>query len=411
VAPRCRAADSKGLLRLRPLVVTLAVVALSACSPTTSSSTSSTTAVSTTTAATFHSATLTQVEALPFPVAYTTTDGSASGAEDVWVAGKGRLPTRVARTEGETALGWSNNGRYLVTLLNPYTTSPSVWRYDDATGAIATWRCGSCEDVAVVGSEIVAVDSHEQLLRFPLSGGPAESAVAITGLPEWARIPLPKGVFADAVGGTTSAALLAWPISAGALDVWGSFVLVALDGRYLRTVGPPGKTSVGVSLGRALYGGVAMAPDDQSALLSEASEISACENGGNLARLPLTKPGDVNYPNPPGPKGTDADPLSLAIDSAGNSWAVFTATRWVITDGSGPHCGRTPPQLYRWTGPEWTIEKKDVLGVAFGPQDWMVLVQGHLTTGRGQPSGTLIVDEPGHQVAVATGVTSVTVPR
>ena len=90
---------------------------------------------------------------------------------------------------------------------------------------------------------------------------------------------------------------------------------------------------------------------------------------------------------------------------------MFTATRWVITDGSRPNCGRTPPLLYKWTGHEWTIERTDVLGVAFGPEDWMVAVQGHLTAGLGQPSGTLIVDEPEHQVAVATGVTSVTVPR
>jgi len=133
--------------------------------------------------------------------------------------------------------------------------------------------------VAVAGSEIVAVDPREQLLRFPLSGGRAEPAVAITGLPASARTPLPKGVFADAVGATPSTMLRAWPIDAGASDVWGDLVLVSLDGRYLRTVGPPGKTSGAVSLGRSVYGGVAMAPDDQSALLSEVSEISACEEG------------------------------------------------------------------------------------------------------------------------------------
>jgi hypothetical protein len=344
---------------------------------------------------------------LPFPVAYTTV--AAVGIEDVWVAGKGRKPTRVASMSFSTP-SWSGNGRYLVTLVNP-DRSAWVWRYDDVTGAIRTWRCDGCDQAAVVGDEIVAVDSKQQLLRFPLSGGNAERPLAITGMPSWSRSRLTMGAVPDAIGGTDSAALLTWPLEAGASNLWGTFVLVGLNGRYLRTVVGPGKWKGGVSIADADYGGIAMAPDTRSALVNEFGEISACQSGGNLAWLSLDGARNVSYPNPQGPKGTSTAPLSLAVDSTGNSWAVFTATKWGATKSGGTTCSATPPRLYEWTRRGWEIQSTNVLGVAFGPRNRMLVIQGHPPSGAAQWSGTLVVKEPGHQITVASNVLGVTVPR
>jgi hypothetical protein len=330
----------------------------------------------TTTKPTRARASASEVTDLPFPVAYTTA-GDSNGHENVWVAGDGRLPTRVGPTEFLPSLDWSDNGRYLVTVVNAYSSSSSVERYDDATGSIKTWRCGGCDEAVVIGKDIVAVDSKLQLLRFPLSGGSAEPPHAISGMPGWSRSPFPRfSAIPDAVGGTNSAVLLTWPIFVGASNVWGTYVLVTLDGRYLRTVVSPGKSKAGVSLtGGILTGGVVMAFNNRSALVSENYEISACEEAGKLARLSLTKPGNVTYPNPPGPAGTDAYPISFAIDSAGNTWAVFTATKWATPP---ENCSDTPAQLYRWNEHRWAVKSKDVLGVAFGPQGQMVVIAGHL---------------------------------
>jgi hypothetical protein len=349
-------------------------------------------------------ANLKAVTGLPFPVAYTTVADS-NGHENVWVAGKGRLPTRVGPTEFLPSLDWSDNGRYLVTVVNVYSSSSLVERYDDATGSIKTWRCGGCDEAVVVGNDIVAVDSKLQLLRFPLSGGSAEPPHAITGLPRWSRSPFPRfSAIPDAVGGTNSAVLLTWPILVGASNVWGTYVLVRLDGRYLRTVVSPGKSKEGVSLTGDI---VVMAPSNRSALVSENYEISACEEGGNLARLSLTKTGNITYPNPPGPADTDAYAISFAIDSTGSTWAVFTATKWA-TPPEG--CSGTPAQLYRWNGKGWAMKSKDILGVTFGPQGQTVVIAGHLRPGSARWSGTLVVDESGRKVGVAKNVTAVAVP-
>lgn len=348
------------------------------------------------------------VTGLPFPLAYTTAAGSV-GNENVWVAGNGRQPTRVGPTmEFPPSLDWSANGRYLVTVVDAYSYSSSVERYDDVTGDIRTWPCGGCEGAVVVGNGIVAVSSKLQLLLFPLGGGRVEPPRSITGMPQWSRSSLPHSI-PVAVGGTGSAVLLAWPIGDGASNVWGTYVLVALDGRYLRTVVGPGKSKQGVSLtDDELTDGVEMAPSTASALVSESYEISACEEGGNLTRLSLTTPGNITYPNPPEAKGTDADPISFAIDSAGSSWAVFTSTKW-----SSPPvtCDRSPARLYRWDGKRWVMKGNDLLGMAFGPRDQMVVIQGQLpSSGPAQWSGTLVVDEAGHHVDVASDVTAVTVP-
>ena len=198
------------------------------------------------------------VTGLPFPLAYTTAVGS-SGKENVWLAGNGRRPTRVGPTmEFPPPLEWSANGRYLVTVVDAYSYSSSVERYDDVTGDIQTWSCGGCVGAVVVGNGIVAVSSKLQLLLFPLGGGRVEPPRSITGMPQWSRSSLPHSI-PVAVGGTRSAVLLAWPIADGASNVWGTYVLVALDGRYLRAVVGPGKSKQGVSLADD-PDGVEMAP-------------------------------------------------------------------------------------------------------------------------------------------------------
>lgn len=144
----------------------------------------------------------TAVADLPFPVAYTTV--SASGTGSLWVAGKGRRPTRVAGPNFSPP-SWSGNGRYLVAVINPYGSS-RVWRYDDATGSVRTWRCDGCEQATAIGDEIVAVDSKLQLVRFPLDGGSAERPLAITGRPSWSRSRYSVGAVPEAVGGTDTTA-------------------------------------------------------------------------------------------------------------------------------------------------------------------------------------------------------------
>lgn len=344
---------------------------------------------------------------LPFPVAYTTAAGSPPD-ENVWVAGNGRLPTRVGpEMEFPPSLEWSASGRYLVTVVNAFSYSSSVERYDDVTGNIRTWPCG-CDGAVVAGNSIVAVSSELQLLQFPLGGGKVEPPRSITGMPQWSRSSLPHSI-PVAVAGTGSAVLLAWPIVDGTSNIWGTYVPVALDGRYMRTVVGPGKSKEGVSLtGDELTDGVEMTPSNGSALVSESYEISACEEGGNLVRLSLTTPGNIIYPDPPEVNGTDAEPIGFAIDSAGSSWAVFTSTKWATPPVT---CDRSPARLYEWSGNRWAVKGKGVLAVAFGPRDQMVVIRGQLpSSGPAQWSGTLVVDNAGHHVDVASGVVAVTVP-
>ena len=131
----------------------------------------------------------------------------------------------------------------------------------------------------------------------------------------------------------------------------------------------------------------------------------------NLAWLSLDGARNVSYPNPQGPKGTSTAPLSLAVDSTGNSWAVFTATKWGATKSGGTTCSATPPGLYEWTRRGGEIQSTNVLGVAFGPRNRMLVIQGHPPSGAAQWSGTLVVKAPGHQITVASNVLGVTVPR
>ena len=398
-----------GTVRKLGAITAVAITLTLAAGTSAASRPSSTTHSTTTARLTMSTTSFREVTRLPFPIAYTTSS-DPNGHENVWVAGDGRLPTRVGPTEFLPSLDWSDNGRYLVTVVNAYSSSSSVERYDDATGSTKTWRCGGCDEAVVVGNDIVAVDSKLQLLRFPLSGGSAEPPHTITGLPAWSRSPFPLfSEIPDAVGGTHSAVLLTWPIFIGASNVWGTYVLVTLGGRYLRTVVSPGTSKRGVSLtGGYVTEGVVMASNNRDALVTENYEISACEEGGILARLSLTKPANITYPNPPEPAGTDAYPISFAIDSAGSTWAVFTATKWATPP---ENCSGTPAQLYRWNGHRWAVRSKDVLGVAFGPQGQMVVIAGHLRPGSARWSGTLIVDESRRQVEVAKNVTAVAVPR
>ncbi len=104
-------------------------------------------------------------------------------------------------------------------------------------------------------------------------------------------------------------------------------------------------------------------------------------------------------------------PLGLAIDSAGNSWAVFTATSWVASDSAGAICNATPARLYEWTGHRWAAKSADALRVAFGPRDQLLMIRGHLPRGSAPWSGTLIVDEPGSRLTVANNVVTVAAPQ
>ena len=139
--------------------------------------------------------------------------------------------------------------------------------------------------------------------------------------------------------------------------------------------------------------------------MSESYEISACEEGGNLVRLSLTTPGNIIYPDPPEVNGTDAEPIGFAIDSAGSSWAVFTSTKWATPPVT---CDRSPARLYEWSGNRWAVKGKGVLAWLFGPRDQMVVIRGQLpSSGPAQWSGTLVVDNAGHHVDVASGVVAV----
>ena len=182
---------------------------------------------------------------LPFPVAYTTAAGSPPD-ENVWVAGNGRLPTRVGpEMEFPPSLEWSASGRYLVTVVNAFSYSSSVERYDDVTGNIRTWPCG-CDGAVVAGNSIVAVSSELQLLGSRW-WGKVEPPRSITGMPQWSRSSLPHSI-PVAVAGTGSAVLLAWPIVDWNIEHLGHLCA----GRARRAVhaygGRPGKSKEGVSL-------------------------------------------------------------------------------------------------------------------------------------------------------------------
>ena len=181
-------------------------------------------------------------------------------------------------------------------------------------------------------------------------------------------------------------------------------------GQYLRTVVGPGRSKEGVSLtDDELTNGVEMAPSDASVL----GERVVREFGVRRRREPHTAfphhAWEHHLSESAGSEGYRCR-LDQLRDRLGREQLGGVHFHEVVL-AAGDLRSIARPALRVERGNHWAMKGKDVLGVAFGPRDQMVVIQGQVPrNGPAQWSGTLVVDEVGLRVDVASGVAAVTVP-
>jgi len=248
---------------------------------------------------------------------------------------------------------------------------------------------------------------EQQLLRFPLSGGNAERPLAITGMPSWSRSRLTMGAVPDAIGGTDSAALLTWPLEAGASNLWGTFVLVGLNGRYLRTVVGPGKWKVRFHRRCRLWRYCDGARHSKRAR-ERVGEISACQSGGNLAWLSLDGARNVSYPNPQGPRDQYCAPQPCGRFDREQLGRVHR-DKVGATKSGGTTCSATAAPALRVDAARLGDSEHECARRSVRPAEPNARHSGAPAERRGTVVGTLVVKEPGHQITVASNVLGVTV--